>query len=91
LFGKPIFKTPLDQQFWWLGLLTVMIGLISAIFSLGLGISGWEISRLWLYLLASAMLILVGTQLFIYWILLRVLAELSQREILTQQELNRKL
>jgi glycosyltransferase involved in cell wall biosynthesis len=88
LFGRPIFKRPLDRHFWWMGLLTGITGLVSALISLGLGITGWEISRLWLYLLASAMFILVGAQLVIYWILLRVLGELSQRELLTQQELN---
>lgn len=88
LLGRPIFKTPLDRQFWWMGLLAVTIGLASALASLGLGVAGWEISRLWLYLLASAMLILVGGQLVIYWILLRVLDQLSQREMLTQQELD---
>jgi hypothetical protein len=45
-----------------------------------LGVSGWEISRLWLWLLGSAMFILTGVQLVIYWILLRVLDELSQRD-----------
>lgn len=88
LFGRPIFKRPLDRHFWWMGLLTGITGLVSALISLGLGVTGWEISRLWLYLLASAMFILVGAQLVIYWILLRVLGELSQRELLTQQELN---
>jgi hypothetical protein len=88
LFGRPIFKTPLDKHFWWMGLLTGTVGLVLAVVSIGLGVQGWEISRLWLYLLTSAMFILVGAQLVIYWILLRVLGELSQRELLTQQELN---
>lgn len=88
LFGRPIFKTPLDRHFWWMGLLTGLAGLILAFVSLGLGVTGWEVSRLWLYMLTSAMFILVGAQLVIYWILLRVLGELSQRELLTQQELN---
>jgi len=35
---------------------------------------------LWLWLLGSAMFLLTGVQLVIYWILLRVLDELSQRE-----------
>jgi hypothetical protein len=55
--------------------------------SLGLGVSGWAIERLWLYLLGSAMLVLVGVQLVIYWVLLRVLAELSQREVLAKKDL----
>jgi glycosyltransferase involved in cell wall biosynthesis len=81
LFGRPIFKTPLDRQFWWLGLAAILVGHVVAITSLALGINGWDMARLWLYLLGSAMLVLMGVQLVIYWILLRVLEELSQREV----------
>jgi hypothetical protein len=45
---------------------------------------------LWLYLLASAMLILVGVQLMISWVVIRVLEELSQREQLVSADLNGK-
>jgi len=79
LFGRPIFKTPIDHHFGWMGLLSMTLGVGLAGVSLGLGLNGWEIARLWLYLLASAMLILTAVQLVIYWILLRVLSELSQR------------
>ncbi|MCI0575035.1 MAG: glycosyltransferase family 2 protein [Chloroflexi bacterium] len=88
LFGRPIFKTPLDRHFGWMGVLAGTAGLGLAAASLALGLTGWEIARLWLYLLASAMLILVGAQLVIYWILLRVLDELSQREGQTQKDMN---
>jgi glycosyltransferase involved in cell wall biosynthesis len=87
LFGKPLFKTPLDRQFWWMGLLTAALGLVLGIVSLVLGLSGWEIARLWIYMMGSAMLFLIGTQLFTYWILFRILDELSQREILTKQDI----
>lgn len=87
LFGKPIFKVPLDRQFWWIGLLTSAAGLLLGIIVLFLGLNGWEAARLWLYLLGSAMLFLVGLQLFIYWILFRILDELTQREILVKQDM----
>ena len=87
LFGRPIFKTPLDKQFGWMGLLSTIGGLILSLVSLSLGIQGWEIARLWLYLLGSAMLILTGVQLVIYWILLRVLDELSQRDFHIEKDL----
>jgi hypothetical protein len=80
LFGKPLFKTPLDRHFGWLGLASVGVGIVVGFGSMALGLSGWEIGRLWLYLLGSAMFILVGVQLVIYWVLLRTLEELSQRE-----------
>lgn len=78
---KPIFKTPIDQQFWWIGGLMLLVGVGLGLSSLLLGLNGWEIGRLWLYLLGSAMFVLTGLQLVISWILLRVLDELSQREM----------
>ena len=87
LFGKPIFKTPLDQQFWWMGLVAVALGTLIGVVSLILGLQGWAIERLWFYLLGSAMISLVGLQLFVYWLLLRVLEELSMREVLTRQDM----
>lgn len=87
LFGKPIFKTPLDQQFGWMGTLATVLGLVIAVVSLVLGVRGWEIDRLWFYLLSSAMIFLVGVQLFVYWLLLRILEELSQREVKTRSDM----
>ncbi|MEW6285716.1 MAG: glycosyltransferase family 2 protein [Chloroflexota bacterium] len=87
LFGKPIFKTPLDQQFGWMGGGSMLLGLLVAVVSFLLGMNGWKIDRLWFYLLGSAMLFLAGIQLFIYWLLLRILEELSQREIRTKHDM----
>ena len=87
LFGKPIFKPSLDHYFGWLGLIASIVGIVIALISLGLGVRGWEIARLWLYLLGSALFILVGIQLMIYWLLMRVLDELSQREANTIKDL----
>ncbi|MCA9974259.1 MAG: hypothetical protein KC413_00860, partial [Anaerolineales bacterium] len=87
LFGKPVFKKPLNHHFGWLGALGIVLGTLVAIVSLALGVSGWPVERLWLYLLVSAMSTLVGVQLLIYWILLRVLEELGQREMLTKKDM----
>ena len=80
LFGRPLFNPPLDRQFGWLGALSMLGGLVIASISIGLGLSGWPVSRLWLYLLGSAMLVLVGVQLAISWVVMRVLEGLDQRE-----------
>lgn len=87
LFGKPFFKTPLDQQFGWMGLAAVFVSLIMAVTSLALGLNGWEIERIWFYLVGSALVFLIGMQLVVYWLLLRVLEELSKRELLTRQDM----
>jgi hypothetical protein len=90
LFGKPIFDPPLDRQFWWIGGLSALIGLVTGVSSLILSFNGWDISRLWLWLLAGAMLTLVGVQLFIAWVVMRVLEELSQREVMVEMDLQAK-
>jgi len=57
------------------------VGLVVAVTSLVLGFQGWEVTRLWFYLVSSGLLILVGTQLIVYWLLLQILKELSTQEI----------
>ncbi len=87
LFGRPIFDPPLDQRFWWMGGLAFLGGLLFSVASAILGMNGWPIERLWLYLLAGTMLMLLGIQLLVFWIVMRVLEELSQRERLIQHDL----
>ena len=86
--GRPVFDPPLDRHFGSMGLLAVLAGLVLGGVSLGFGFSGWPVGRLWLYLLGSAMLILVGLQLMISWVVMRVLEGLNQRELLVSADLN---
>jgi hypothetical protein len=81
LFGRQLFNPSLDHHFGWMGAAALVVGIIIAFVALLLGLDGWELARIWLYLLGSAMLILTGVQLVIYWLLMRVLEELSQREM----------
>ncbi len=87
LFGKPILNIQLDRYFGSIGLVAVLVGLAIAGVSLLLGVSGWEMGRLWLYGLLSTSAILIGVQLICSWVLLRTLDELSQREVLAQADL----
>jgi glycosyltransferase involved in cell wall biosynthesis len=88
LFGRPLFKKPLDQHFGWIGLTSGIGGIGLALLSLTLSTWGaWDIARLWLWLLVSALLVLVGLQLVVSWIVMRVLETLSLREILIEQEM----
>lgn len=88
LFGKPLLKTPLELRFGWIGLLVFLAGFVLAIVTLSLGLNGWDMNRLWLYLLASAMMTLVGVQLMINWFLVRILGELSQRGESAEKDLH---
>jgi glycosyltransferase involved in cell wall biosynthesis len=79
LFKKPLFNVPLEQHFWAIGLATMGVGVTIALTSLLLSTRGWPVERLWLYLSASALFILVGLQLAVSWIIMIVLGELSER------------
>jgi glycosyltransferase involved in cell wall biosynthesis len=74
------FKKPLNYHFGWLGIVTILVGITFAIGSLILALNGWQITRLWFWLLSSALLILMGGQLAVSWIVMRVLEVLNQRE-----------
>ncbi len=80
LFGRPLFRRPLEHHFGWLGMLTMLVGLLGGAISLGLSFDGWAIERLWLYMLAAAMLLLLGLQLTVFWLIIQVLGELSCRD-----------
>jgi glycosyltransferase involved in cell wall biosynthesis len=88
MFGRPLSSGSLERHFGWMGLVALLFGLGVAILSMVLGLQGWELDRLWLYLLGAAMFILVGVQLMIYWILMLVLEELSQRESMVERDLH---
>jgi hypothetical protein len=65
-------------------------GFALGVISLILGLNGWDIDRLWLYLTTGAMSVLMGMQLVIFWVVMRVLDELSQREVLIGADLDRE-
>ncbi len=87
MFGRPLFRTPLDRHFGWVGLLGVALGVALAVASLLLGLKGWPLTRLWFWLLISAMSFIVGLQLVVSWFIMRVLEELSQREVRVTDDL----
>jgi glycosyltransferase involved in cell wall biosynthesis len=87
LFGHPIFDPPLDRYFGIVGLLACVGGGALFVASLVLGLRGWPVERLWLYMLVSALGALVGLNLMISWLVMRVLEELNRREFLADRDL----
>lgn len=81
LFGKPLLPNPIDKHFGWMGLLGIGAGLLIALITV-IGVGEWDIGRLWLYGFGSAMLILLGVQLVIYWLVLRILDELNKQDLM---------
>jgi hypothetical protein len=90
LFGKPILKARIDQHFGWLGLLSLVVGTALGLMSLTMALSGWTVERLWLYYLTSACLTLVGLQLMIAWVQVKVLDALRVREQLVAEDMQGK-
>ena len=62
-----------------MGSLAALLGGLVCAGSLALGAHGWEITRLWFWLLGGALLLLVGGQLVLFGALFRVLQRLDAR------------
>lgn len=87
VFGRPLFDPPLDRHFGWLGIVAAFAGIGLSGVMLVLSLSGWDLGRLWFWLVLSALLGIVGLQLVGSWILMRVLERLSEREARISQEI----
>jgi len=81
LFRRPVLTRPIEQFFLPAGALSTGLGVAISVTSLWLSLRAWPIERLWLYLTGSAMLMLVGLQLMIAWLMSAVLRQVSEREI----------
>ena len=81
LFRKPLFKRPIEQLFLPAGVAAALVGVSVACGSLMLALRGWPIERLWLYLTGSAMAVLVGVQLLLWWLMASVLRQLSAQAL----------
>jgi glycosyltransferase involved in cell wall biosynthesis len=91
LFGnKPLFKRPLERNFGWIGLLALLAGLALGVASIVLSLAGWPIYRVWFWLLAAALSAILGLQLLVFWVIIQVLGELSQREADVARDLEGK-
>jgi glycosyltransferase involved in cell wall biosynthesis len=76
-----------ERHFGWISVLLIAGGAAVGACSLALGIRGWEITRLWLWFLGSALFLLAGVQLLLFWILIRVMQTLNEREELAGVDL----
>jgi hypothetical protein len=79
LFKRPLLRRPVERLFLPSGVATGLAGLAVALGSLVMSLRGWPIERLWLYLTGSSMLILIGIQLVLWWLMASVLRPLSER------------
>jgi glycosyltransferase involved in cell wall biosynthesis len=87
VFGTPLFRQPLESHFGWLGMAVGAVGGAVGGTSLALGLRGWPLDHLWLALVASALLMLVGLQLVISWVVIRTLEDLAERDVRARSDL----
>jgi len=70
----------LERHLAWIGGILMALGLGLGALSLLLALQGWEITRVWFWLLGSALFLLSGVQLGLFSMLIRVLDALNHRE-----------
>jgi len=87
LFGRPLFHTPLENHFGWMGLLAVVLGVVVYVLAVLLSLNSSPVVPPWFAPAVSSVLVLSGFQLITAWILVKVLAQLSQREARAQDDL----
>lgn len=88
LFGRPLFKHPLERDFWWLGLLSGLAGVTIYLLAVRYHWTAPTAPAPWFAPAVSALLVLTGLQLVCSWFLARILSELSQRELSAANDLN---
>ncbi len=88
LFGRPLFRTPLEKQFGWLGLSSIAGGLLVY------GVAVWQqwtelgSSAPWFAPAVSTIMVLTGLNLVAAWLLVVVLSELSQDELKATRDMD---
>lgn len=87
LFGKRVFDPPLETHFGTFGTIAVAVGGISGVVLLIAAASGGTLEQMWLWMIASAMMTLIGVQLMVAHVIMNVLDDLSQREIKQEQDM----
>jgi len=83
LFGRPVFRKPVERRFGAAGAVLILLGIVMFIAAVLDG-SG---EPAWFLLVPSAMFVMTGIQLLTSWMLVYLLAELSKRELKIQADL----
>lgn len=87
MFGRVIFDPPLDYYFGRIGAFAALSGVFTSGIALVLIAQLWSLEDMWIWLVLGSLLIVVGAQLIISYLVIRVLDELSEREATIQRDL----
>lgn len=80
LFGPRGNGRRIEGHYWWLGLLSMLIGFGIYVAAVVFNLTDPSLAASWFAPVLSALLVLTGVQLMSAWALARVLAELSRRD-----------
>ncbi len=80
MFGRRGNGRKIEKHYWWLGIVSIIVGVIVYGISVAFHLTDPNQSASWFTPTVSALLVLTGLQLMSAWGLARVLAELSVRE-----------
>lgn len=81
LLGRPIFRRPLEFYFGWLGTMAMAGGLLTYALAISLNWTAPTSPAPWFAPAVSTIMVLTGLQLLTSWLLVIVLAELSERDV----------
>lgn len=84
LFGRPVFRKPLEQRFGTIGAGLLGLGILLFVAAIAAS-SGREPA--WFLLVPSAMFVMTGIQLGTSWLLVHLLTELSKRDLKVEADL----
>ncbi len=85
LFGRPVFRKPLEQRFGTIGIGLFVVGVL--LFAATLFMPGRS-EPAWFLLVPSAMFVMTGIQLGTSWLLVYLLTELSKRDLKVEADLS---
>lgn len=84
LFGRPVFRKPLEQRFGQIGIGLLIVGAVLFVVA---AITSRGGEPTWYLLVPSAMFVMSGIQLTTSWMLVKVLSDLSKRDLGIQSDL----
>jgi len=87
LLGRPIFQAPLEARFGWLGLAAMGAGFLIYLLAIWQNWTSAASVAPWFAPAVSAIMVLTGIQLVTSWLLVILLAELSEREMKASEDL----
>jgi glycosyltransferase involved in cell wall biosynthesis len=83
LFGRPVFRKPLEQRFGHIGIGLLVVGF--ALFVVGIARNSAQPA--WYLLIPGIMFVMTGIQLCTSWLLVKLLTDLSRRDLKVEADL----